>query len=338
MKVNASDPGPKPLLERNRIFACSDGEELHDFLNKKNFRLEHRSRNNGAFDVRINGIYSPNMFLGYLQYGAPVAIRAQGRDEYWLQIPTHGNIQISAGKHNVLCTPENAAIASPTHLDYYLVNTTEATGGIRVCLYKSAIVDCLTALLGDIPSKPLVFGTELDLQEGHGRSLAQYIHLAIRDLERPDGVFQSPLVMTAFQQFVTTALLTAQPHNYSAALQRLEVGLAPRDVKRVLDYIQAHFDRPVAISDIVEATGVPGRTLFKQFRDHQGMSPMQYLRNVRFDYARKLLQAAEPGASVTEIAMEAGFMHMGRFAAEYRYRYGESPSETLRRRWNRYGR
>jgi AraC-like DNA-binding protein len=37
-----------------------------------------------------------------------------------------------------------------------------------------------------------------------------------------------------------------------------------------------------------------------------------------------------PGASVTAVAMNFGFFHLGRFATSYRKRFGESPSETLR--------
>jgi AraC-like DNA-binding protein len=34
--------------------------------------------------------------------------------------------------------------------------------------------------------------------------------------------------------------------------------------------------------------------------------------------------------SVAEVAARWGFSHLGRFAAAYRKRYGESPSHTLR--------
>jgi AraC family ethanolamine operon transcriptional activator len=36
--------------------------------------------------------------------------------------------------------------------------------------------------------------------------------------------------------------------------------------------------------------------------------------------------------TVTEVAFRWGFWHLSRFAREYRSMFGESPSETLRRR------
>ncbi|HEY7458044.1 MAG TPA: helix-turn-helix domain-containing protein [Xanthobacteraceae bacterium] len=108
--------------------------------------------------------------------------------------------------------------------------------------------------------------------------------------------------------------------------------VAPRDVKRALDFIEANVDHDVSVSSIIAASGVPGRTLFMHFRNCGLGSPMRYLRNVRFGKAREALLRAQPGEGVLEVAVNLDFSHMGRFAAEYRRRFGESPSETLRRR------
>ena len=55
---------------------------------------------------------------------------------------------------------------------------------------------------------------------------------------------------------------------------RLEKAVAPRDVKRAFDFMQANLDQPITITDIVRASGVPGRTLFKHFKDCRGTSPI----------------------------------------------------------------
>ena len=49
-----------------------------------------------------------------------------------------------------------------------------------------------------------------------------------------------------------------------------------------------------------------------------------------WNWRRDLLQAP-PDAAVTQIALRCGFNHLGRFAALYPTRHGESPSATLRR-------
>jgi AraC-like DNA-binding protein len=36
--------------------------------------------------------------------------------------------------------------------------------------------------------------------------------------------------------------------------------------------------------------------------------------------------------NLTELAMEFGFFHLGRFSEQYRKQFGELPSETLKRR------
>ena len=106
--------------------------------------------------------------------------------------------------------------------------------------------------------------------------------------------------------------------------------LAP-DLQRAAQYIDAHLDDLLTIGDVAAAAGVAGRTLHKHFHDEHGTSPMRYVRDCRFIQVRRALLQAGPQDSVTTIAVHWGFCHLGRFSVEYRKRYGETPSETLRR-------
>jgi len=106
----------------------------------------------------------------------------------------------------------------------------------------------------------------------------------------------------------------------------------PADVRRAIDFMEANFDAPIGLPEIVAAAGIPGRTLVKHFRDFRGTSPMRYLRAVRFEKAHRALRAASPDQGVMQIASALGFTHMGRFSVEYRKQFGESPSDTLHRR------
>ncbi|MNE03968.1 Regulatory protein PchR [compost metagenome] len=93
--------------------------------------------------------------------------------------------------------------------------------------------------------------------------------------------------------------------------------------------MRAHVHEPLTIEQLAEYAGVSVRTLFAGFRDFCDTSPMAYLRNLRLEQVHQEL-IGQPQVSVTDIAFRWGFAHLGRFAQEYKRRYGCLPSETAR--------
>jgi transcriptional regulator GlxA family with amidase domain len=140
------------------------------------------------------------------------------------------------------------------------------------------------------------------------------------------------ITVSLFEQFIICRLLLSHPNNYTDVLRRHQPSITPRDLRRAIDYMKANLAAPITIADIAEASGIAGRTLFQYFRDFRGTSPMRYLRDARFEKVRDALKCAQPEEGVAELATKWGFCHLGRFAAEYQKRFGESPSETLWRR------
>lgn len=57
---------------------------------------------------------------------------------------------------------------------------------------------------------------------------------------------------------------------------------------------------------------------------------MKLLTNIRFEKVYHALKNASRSSSVSEIAMDWGFNQLGYFSIEYKRRFGESPSDTLR--------
>jgi transcriptional regulator GlxA family with amidase domain len=106
----------------------------------------------------------------------------------------------------------------------------------------------------------------------------------------------------------------------SAATARLE---------RLEAYIRSRPFAPSSLADLARVAGVTTRTLNTLCHRYRGVSPMGLLRNLRLEGARgKLLSG--PDASITDIALEHGFGHFGRFSAYYRERFGELPRQTSR--------
>jgi AraC-like DNA-binding protein len=322
-----------PLLEQLRIFHSRSVEETGAFLRAKDYRFDVPRRQMRQLDARLNGVYMPGLYVGYVQYGgASVALSpSPARTDTWLHLPLRGQLEASIGCESIVCNPKLAAIVSPTYEKCRLAS--EADGSrIQLSLAETSLTAQLAALMGERPTVPLDFAPAIDLTAGYGRSLARHVLMAVADLEQAGSVLWSPTTMAAFEQFIMTALLLSHAHNYSDALQRLEKAIAPRDVRRATDYIEANLDQPITVADLVQATGVAGRTLFVHFKQFKGVSPMRYLRNARLRQARQLLMRSDPEANVTQIAMTLGFTHLGRFSIAYRRYFGESPSDTLRAR------
>src|SRR5215813_6069540 len=105
----------------------------------------------------------------------------------------------------------------------------------------------------------------------------------------------------------------------------------PRDLNRALDRLNAEPERSWTLSSLAAACGVAPRTLQKHFRRFLGRTPHEFIRDLRLDRARQHLLREPTQARVTDVAARCGFNHLGRFAACYRKRYGESPSATLLR-------
>ena len=325
--------GTAPLLEQLCIFHSRNVEETAAFLRAKDYRFDIPRRQSHQLDARLNGVYLPGVYLGYVQYGgASVALSpSPARTDTWLHLPLRGSLEASIGRESIVCNPMLATIISPTRERCRLES--EADGSrIQLSLTNAGLTAQLAALIGECPTTPLDFAPAIDLTAGYGRSLARYVLMAVADLEQAGSVLWTPTTMSAFEQFITTALLLSHPHNYSHALARLEKAIAPRDVRRAIDYIEANLDQPITLTDLVATTGVAGRTLFMHFKSFKGVSPMRYLRNARLMRVRQSLLRADPEASVTEVAMSLGFTHMGRFSVAYRRYFGESPSQTLRSR------
>lgn len=319
--------GTAPRQQQRVIFRTRDAEEARAFLSAREFRLDLSRGEAPHLDLRIDGIFLPSLYLGRLQYGAAVEIRTSALcDDYRLALPLRGSLEALIGSDDVAAKPGRAMLISPTLSN--VVRTERGSVGLSIFFRGPALRCELAALLGEPPKAPLELAPLVDITTGYGNSLAQYLRVAMDDLDW-SAPLSNPITTRLFEQFVMIGLLLAHPHNYSGALRRPQRWIAPGDVRRAVDFIEANLDEPIGLAEIVAASGIAARTLSLHFRRFCGTTPMRYLRRARLARVHEALQHAEPEEGVTAIAMNWGFVHMGRFSAEYRRAFGELPSETL---------
>lgn len=321
-----------PPLRHHAIFHSTDADDARAFFAGKQVALALQGDGAGpALDTQVNVAYLPNVELCYLQYGVAATARiGTHRDDYRIQLPLHGRAETDFGGERLVCHPGMAAITSPTAQQ--TIRSGADCGRLLVMFSREALTRHLSALLGEGVDAPLRFAPAMAVGSGPGRSLASLVELAVGDLDRDASGLMQPLAASQFEQLLMTMLLSGQPHNYSERMAGRRDGfVAPRAVRRALDYIRSHPHLPITVQELVAVSGVPGRTLYLQFQRFIGQPPLGYLRLVRLERVRADLLAAAPGETVITIALRWGFTHPGRFAAVYRRRYGETPSQTLAR-------
>jgi AraC-like DNA-binding protein len=326
-------PAPKALpLARHLLVATRDLDEARERVAKVfcDHKLHYLGRNR-ALDMRQHVVRLGSMALSYITYGSEVSIDPGELSTFFLVhfIPS-GRCEIKIGRNELVGSAATGSVTSPT-LPMRMRWDAECAH-LVVKIDRAALERHVSDLTGEAATRPIEFRTDLAVQSGRGAGVRRLVEFVAGELDRDDSLANARLAVASIEQTLMSCLLTAQPNNYSARLERRAQPAAPRHVTRAEDLICSFPDRPITIGDLTGVSGVSARALYEGFRRFRDSSPMAMLRSVRLERIRSELQSAAAGEKISDIALKWGIAHLGRFAADYRARFGELPSETFRRR------
>jgi AraC family transcriptional regulator, ethanolamine operon transcriptional activator len=135
----------------------------------------------------------------------------------------------------------------------------------------------------------------------------------------------APLACTLAQ---AVALAMSGEDPASRIPRRFETRL--KVVRRAIDYLQAHLAEDIGTADICKAACASRRSLQYCFEEFLQTTPLEYLRALRLNQARRRLKCGG-AAPVTVIATGLGFNSASHFTRQYRSMFDELPSQTSRR-------
>ena len=136
-------------------------------------------------------------------------------------------------------------------------------------------------------------------------------------------------VQEHYTQIVASKLLTLMQTNIS----RENLASASASIERLLDYIERNLKQEISSEALAAQACISQRSLYSLFERQLGVTPLQYIRQRKLTRIHTCL--SDPGCTVrslTELALDYGFVHLGRFSESYRLQFGELPSSTLKRR------
>ncbi|MDH2432526.1 AraC family transcriptional regulator [Pokkaliibacter sp. MBI-7] len=333
---NAVSPGGDALLQtplfspHNQLFLLNDRDAICQHVSGIFKPHELKPRQHGeSISASMHHLRRGRLSVNRLEYGTDVHIDPARLDSFYLiQIPLRGSAAIRCGQHQFESTPQLASLISPQLPLSMCWQASAAQLAIRIDQDDMAY-HCHQHLPRSRERLPR-FDPRLDFSTAGGAYFLQLLKVFVDAVSCDQHPIQHSLVQKQFESALLTALLYGASHDFSQQLdEQQERCVSPYFVKRTEEYIRAHLHEPLSIESLAEQAGVSVRTLYAGFRNFRNTSPMSLLRDLRMEQVHdELLRDAQ--ASVTEVAFKWGFAHLGRFAQDYKRRYGELPSATRR--------
>ncbi|MDX2971930.1 AraC family transcriptional regulator [Kribbella solani] len=319
--------GARPL-EQFELFHTGDLDDARDTVGR--VFVPHRldlAGKAGHLDARMHTRRFPKVAANYVSYGAEVLIDPEDLGSFFVvQVPLTGFSHVRSGREAVLSTPQLASVVSPT--EPLSMRWSADCTKLILRLERSAVEDELTDILEAPLPEPLRFALGMDVTKNPARSWLSMFRLFVDEIDDAD---EDLLVVSGYEDVLIRGLLYAQPHNYTHRLGDTSRSKVPsRAIAIARDIIENHPEWDHTVTSLAREAGVSPRALQKGFARYLGVGPKEYMTAVRMQRAHSELRSKHRDTiTVRQVAGRWHLGHTGRFATEYRKRFGELPSETL---------
>ena len=149
--------------------------------------------------------------------------------------------------------------------------------------------------------------------------LHRYLHMATQEYDRDDDE-DARLVLGEWTRLIVLELLADNA-------QRGLLSAQPADpiVTEVMHELNAHFDQPTRLEDLAAWAGFSAQHLNRRFRAQLGVTPLQYLTQLRMQHAAALL--ADGRLTVQAVAERVGYEDPYYFSRLFKQHMGQSPAQ-----------
>lgn len=104
-------------------------------------------------------------------------------------------------------------------------------------------------------------------------------------------------------------------------------GLTPAQVRCVREFMDANYQHAVGLATLAATLNFSPNHFLRQFKRSLGVTPHQYLIQVRVEHARQLLEQGK--LTVADVAVQVGFYDQSHLAHHFKQHYGVSPKACL---------
>lgn len=220
------------------------------------------------------------------------------------------------------------AVIVPAHTRYNC-SASVAHEVIVLRIEEDALNGIAAAMMGSDVQGELELRSPLPKTDAGFRQIQSAVLQMIGDLD--SGIAANSFSADALGQALLVRFLMSSSHRFTASLSADVRSPSIDQLRQIEEFIAANWDRDLDIMEIAQTFSIGARSVFRYFRSIRGMTPHEFIRKVRLDAARRMLENPRDGDGVMTIGLRCGFHGMGHFAREYKKMFDELPSQTLRR-------
>jgi AraC-like DNA-binding protein len=309
------------------MFSGTDPDQLSEILSTPGSRISVAAQDNSHVAFRCNFLSAGPISVAECSYEGTLALKREAPSEKMiLFMPTQGGAIFNYPQKPIESAPGYCTILEgDPSIGSHLFGPRHH---MALFIDKPKIIGSLTHMLDRTIKGKINIHPHVDLTSNTGQALQHLTKQLYHGIDDHGVLKQSPLALASLCDAVIFLILENCEHRYSEELARSAPSPAPRHVKRAIDFMQQHISTPISLSDIADIANVSIRTLQQGFRQFKNTTPMAHLLEMRMVAAHSELRDPYSTSTVSQIAAKWGFTHLGRFAAEYKKRFGHLPSQA----------
>ncbi|UTW12792.1 AraC family transcriptional regulator [Marinobacterium rhizophilum] len=299
-------------------------EDVSDYVNAH--IGHHRLTLLGSGKMRSSLRYASFARLGlsHISYGGKVRVHSPDLEEvYHLQVVTSGRctwnfdedrLSLDAGQALMMNPHEKSDLTYSQDCQKLIVKIPES-------ILKAACVDNGRAL----PRDGLRFQRQV-MNLDASLAFMRLVEAVYEEASEAEADMAS--ASGAYADLLANKLLAVFPCNLSR--ERNGAG-ADGSLQLIRRYLQERIREDVTVEELADLCNVSVRSLYNVFSREIGITPKLFIKQTKLQSLHADLKQGINARNVTEVALDYGFSHLGRFSSDYRKLFGELPSETLRR-------
>lgn len=322
---------PYPPPSTKIYQASAYAKDAHQTMSKicGNHHLD--THNKDTLDFQYQGVILPHnrIGLGTIQYGADVAINVAHLKSYSISLPFSGKQQLHKAGTTYQSNCQQAVIVSNMEEQSLVIE--KNCQKFQIVIPEQSLHSALSSLMTKPVTESIVFDPLMQIDHHTANKLWwQNITLFIQSQHQANPL-NVAFWAEDYENFVIKSLLLSQPHNYTHELHAQPTTQIPEYIVATKQFIIRHAKDNLTVGDICQQSNVSKSKLYADFQQYYGMSPMNFLKTYRLEQIHKILKGTQGRLSISQLAYEWGFNHLGRFSEAYSLKFNETPSDTLKR-------